>query len=588
MTRLFFIFTWAIRLTSCFVHSNTNAAFLAEHLAADPGCRTAVVGVPKTIDDDLKGGGIGVSFGFDSASGVYAETIGNLCSDARSAGKYWHFVRVMGRNASHLTLECALRCAPNVALIGEEVAAEKITLAAVVDDVAALVKARAREGLTHGVVLVPEGLLAFVPDVAELMDELSRIHPGASDTSNVMASLSLDAAKTAASLPNDIFAELTRSRDPHGNPRLSAVDTEKLLGRMVKSRIDAAGATRREEARLAAEFSRDADDGARPERWKDADALIVGVSRSGKTPLASYLAARGMKVANLPLVPRDGELVCPSQIHDVDPRRVFALTVAPEELSSVRANRLRSIGAEGDEEYSSLRAVRLELSMAKALYAKNPGWTAIDVTHRAIEEIAADVVSTMKAAGVLPDAYNRDERETAVDAKFSPVYHFCGYEGRSGLPTDFDATYAYTLGYAAATLAVGGANGVIATVTNPEASSPGDWRVAGVPMCRLMRRESREGRERLVIKKTPVDLNGGAFAAFVSRRDGWRMVDRYACPGPVQFSRADEGSPREGAAWVERLPVSLRLDAFGGLRGRRERSGGDAEDDGGGRGVWAA
>ena len=107
-------------------------------------------------------------------------------------------------------------------------------------------------------------------------------------------------------------------------------------------------------------------------------------------------------------------------------------------------------------------------------------------------------------------------------------------------------------------------------------------------MCRLMRRESREGRERLVIKKTPVDLNGGAFAAFVSRRDGWMMVDRYACPGPVQFSRADEGSLREGAAWVERLPVSLRLDAFGGLRGRRERSGGDAEDDGGGRGVWAA
>ena len=343
--RLFFVFVWAIRLTSCFVDSNTNAAFLAEHLAADPNCRTAVVGVPKTIDDDLKGGGIGVSFGFDSASGVYAETIGNLCSDARSAGKYWHFVRVMGRNASHLTLECALRCAPNVALIGEEVAARGVTLDAVVDDIATLVEARAREGLTHGVVLVPEGLLAFIPDVAKLMDELSRVQPGASDTSNTMASLSMDAAKTAASLPNDIFAELTRTRDPHGNPRLSAVDTEKLLGRMVKSRIDAAGATRREEARLAAEFSRDVDDGARPERWKDADALIVGVSRCGKTPLASYLAARGMKVANLPLVPRDGELVCPAQVHDVDPSRVFALTVAPEELSSVRANRLRSIGA---------------------------------------------------------------------------------------------------------------------------------------------------------------------------------------------------------------------------------------------------
>ena len=564
--------------------SNTNAAFLAEYLAADPHCRTAVVGVPKTIDDDLKGGGIGISFGFDSASGVYAEIVGNLCSDARSAGKYWHFIRVMGRNASHLTLECALRCQPNVALIGEEVAAKGITLNAVVDDIASLVEARARQGLRHGVVLVPEGLLAFTPDVAKLMDELSGVHPGSSGA-DTMTRLSLDARKTAASLPDDIFAELTQTRDPHGNPRLSAVDTEKLLARMVKSKVESAAVTRREESRVAAEFSRDADDGARPERWKDADALVVGVSRSGKTPLASYLAARGMKVANLPLVPRHGELMCPSQVHDVDPRRVFGLTINPEELSSIRANRLRSIGvdAKTDEEYSSLRAVRRELAMAKALYAKHPGWTTIDVTHRAIEEIAAGVVSAMKNAGVLPGAYDRDERENAVDAKFSPVFHFCGYEGRSGLPSDFDATYAYTLGYAAATLAAGGANGVIAAVTNPEASSPRDWRVAGVPLCRLMRSESRDGRERLVIKKALVDLDGGAFAAFASRRDGWRMADRYVCPGPVQFA--------SGARWVEKLPAVLRLDAFGGMRGRCEVTGEDEREDvevGDGRGVWAA
>ena len=402
-----------------------------------------------------------------------------------------------------------------------------------------------------------------------------------------MTRLSLDARKTAASLPDDIFAELTQTRDPHGNPRLSAVDTEKLLARMVKSKVESAAVTRREEARVAAEFSRDADDGARPERWKDADALVVGVSRSGKTPLASYLAARGMKVANLPLVPRHGELMCPSQIHDVDPRRVFGLTINPEELSSIRANRLRSIGvdAKTDEEYSSLRAVRRELAMAKASVREAP-W--VDHDRRDAQGDRGDRRGCRERDENRGGSSRRVRPRRArdrVDAKFSPVFHFCGYEGRSGLPSDFDATYAYTLGYAAATLAAGGANGVIAAVTNPEASSPRDWRVAGVPLCRLMRRESRDGRERLVIKKALVDLDGGAFAAFASRRDGWRMTDRYVCPGPVQFAGG------EGTRWVEKLPAVLRLDAFGGMRGRCEVTGEDEREDvevGDGRGVWAA
>lgn len=213
--------------------SNTNAAHLAEYFSAT-GVPTAVVGVPKTIDNDMQGGGIAVSFGFDSASKVYSEIIGNLCSDARSNRKYWHFVRIMGRRASHLTLECALQCRPNIALIGEEIAAKGATLRDIVDDIAALVASRAAMGLHYGVVLVPEGLLSFIPEVADLMEEVNdamsaelerseRSQTAADETSSrrgdhdgekvvssdaVRSCLSSSAAAVASQLPDDIFEEL--------------------------------------------------------------------------------------------------------------------------------------------------------------------------------------------------------------------------------------------------------------------------------------------------------------------------------------------------------------------------------------------
>ena len=432
--------------------SNTNAAYLAEHFAAD-GIRTAVVGVPKTIDNDCCGEDVRVCFGFDTAARTYAEIVGNLCQDARSTRIYYHFVRIMGRRAGHLTLEVANRTRPNLALIGEEIAAKGMSLSDVVDEVATLVAARADLGLNHGVVLVPEGLLSFVPEMAELMEETAaaaaemtsggtnarggggagagaraRAAPTAATAAaaasaataftfaDVRESISPSASRAAAGIPSDILDEMLASRDAHGNPALSAVETEKLLARLV----------------------------------------------------------------------------------------------------------------------------------------------------------------ARKLGGVLTESGR-------VTGRFSAKTHFCGYEGRSGLPTNFDATYAYALGHAAATLAAGGANGVVAAIPNPT-DPPARWRVVGAPLCRMLRAERRAGKDRLVIRKTLVDLEGGAFRAFAAERDAWRLGDRYSCPGPTQFA-SDETEP----------PLALTLTE-GGMKeggGGRCRVAGDdekmvVERSASDAGAWAA
>ena len=341
--------------------SATNAAYLAESFAAD-AVETAVVAVPKTVDNDFQipERVLPVCFGFDSASKTYAEIVGNLAADARSARKYWHFVRIMGWRAGHLTLEVALRARPNVALLGEEVAEKKLALADVATSVADLVRARRERGLNYGVVLVPEGLLSFTHEIQKLADELgNRETAGSSGKS--LPGLSAESAEAARGVPSWFLRELALAKDAHGNPNLSALETEKLLARLVAERLP-------------------------------------------------------------------------------------------------------------------------------------------------------------------PDAA----------AAFRPRTHFCGYEGRAGLPSDFDATYAYNLGHAACLLAAGGANGAVVAIENP--TDPAEaWRVAGVPLPRTLRAERREGKDRLVVRKTLVDLKGPAFASFARQRDAWRLEDRYACPGPMVF-----------------------------------------------------
>jgi pyrophosphate--fructose-6-phosphate 1-phosphotransferase len=227
--------------------SNTNAALLAEFFASK-GANIAVVGVPKTIDGDLKNEYIEASFGFDTASKLYSELIGNICRDAASGRKYWHFIKLMGRSATHIGLECALQCRPNVAFISEEIEAKAMSLGAVVDEVVASVAGRAAKGENFGVVLVPEGLVEFVPEFKVLMAELNELlakneaafkaqKDDAAQREFVRGKLSASSAAVYASLPPDIASQLCADRDPHGNVQVSKIETEKLIAQMAEKRL---------------------------------------------------------------------------------------------------------------------------------------------------------------------------------------------------------------------------------------------------------------------------------------------------------------------------------------------------------------
>ncbi|HEY3417093.1 MAG TPA: diphosphate--fructose-6-phosphate 1-phosphotransferase [Armatimonadota bacterium] len=226
--------------------SNTNAAMLAEYLSAQ-GCKTRVIGVPKTIDGDMKNAQIEASFGFDTAARTYAELIGNICRDAQSAVKYWHFIRLMGRAASHVALECALQTQPNISLISEEIQAKGTTLGEIVDSIVDVIVQRADAGKNYGILLVPEGLPEFISDIKAMIEELSTIlgkdeqylHSLGDHQERVQylsGELSDHSARVYGSLPQDIQEVLLR-RDSHGNVPLSQVETERLLIDLVTDRI---------------------------------------------------------------------------------------------------------------------------------------------------------------------------------------------------------------------------------------------------------------------------------------------------------------------------------------------------------------
>ncbi len=228
--------------------SNTNACVLAEYYKAkDYGIQ--VIGCPKTIDGDLKNDMIETSFGFDTACKTYAEVIGNIERDCNSARKYWHFIKLMGRSASHVTLECALQTQPNVTLIGEEVEAQNQTLDDVVTYIATIVAARAAKGMNFGTVLVPEGLIEFIPAVKKLIAELNDFLaknaaafaavPAAQQRQYVIDNISAANAAIYASLPEGVARQLSLDRDPHGNVQVSLIETEKLLSEMVGKKLSA-------------------------------------------------------------------------------------------------------------------------------------------------------------------------------------------------------------------------------------------------------------------------------------------------------------------------------------------------------------
>ena len=226
--------------------SNTNACVLAEYyLAKKTGIQ--IIGCPKTIDGDLKNEMIETSFGFDTATKVYSEVIGNIERDANSAKKYWHFIKLMGRSASHVTLECALKTQPNITLIGEEVEAKNQTLDDVVTYIATAVKNRADKGLNFGIVLVPEGLIEFIPAIKKLIAELNDMLaanqaefdtiPADQKIDYVLGKLSKENAELFKSLPPAVSKQLALERDPHGNVQVSLIETEQLLAEMVGKKL---------------------------------------------------------------------------------------------------------------------------------------------------------------------------------------------------------------------------------------------------------------------------------------------------------------------------------------------------------------
>ena len=355
--------------------SNTNAAVLAEYLR-DQGSKTVVIGVPKTIDGDMKNEQIEASFGFDTAAKTYSEVIGNICRDATSAVKYWHFIRLMGRAASHVALECALQTHPNITLISEEVQAKGTTLQEIVDYITDVICERAASGKNYGILVVPEGLPEFISDIKTMIDELSNIlgkdeayiH-GLEDHSERVQylnnQLSDHSARVYGSLPADI-QEVLLERDSHGNVPVSQVETERLL-------ID----------------------------------------------------------------------------------------------------------------------------------------------------LVSDKIRLMKQHG-------------ETEAKFSPLAHFFGYEGRCAAPSNFDADYTYSLGFAAAQLVRAGLTGYTVNIQNVTKDSD-QWVAGGTPVTMMLNMEQRKGKPTPVIKKALVDLDGAPFKAFAANREDWALNDRYVFPGPIQY-----------------------------------------------------
>ena len=371
--------------------SNTNAAVLAEYFAAHK-CKTKVCGAPKTIDGDLKVHPyIPVSFGFDTACRTYSELIGNLGQDTLSSQKYYHFVRLMGRAASNIALECALLTRPNMCLISEEVEAKKMTLSEITQQVVQMIQERSQAGKDYGIVLLPEGLIEFIPEFNQLISEINEVLATGVETTEeaVVKQLSFNNRAVFSYLPSNIKQQLLLDRDPHGNVQVGKIETEKLLAQTVQMELD-------------------------------------------------HLKARGK-----------------------------------------------------------------------------------------------------------------------YQGKFRPQFHSYGYEGRSCLPSAFDATYCYALGQNVGAMIALGCNGLISSVTNL-AAPVSEWVCGGVPITMMCHMERRIGHMKPVIKKALVELDGLPFNVFAAQRSDWAKYDLYRSPGPIQFVHS--GSGAFDPSYKVELSITLALE----------------------------
>lgn len=345
--------------------SNTIAAHLAEYFLSKK-CPTKVIGVPKTIDGDLKSKEIEITFGFDTACKTYSDIIGNILIDTLSAKKAYFFIKLMGRSASHITLECALQTHPNMAIIGEEVAQNNTTMQQLVNEIADMICKRSDQGKDYGVILIPEGVIEFIPEFKQLISELNSLLSKNVNAESISSLLSQPTLSCFSSMPKEQQTQILMDRDPHGNVQVSKIETERLFIEMVKS----------------------------------------------------------------------------------------------------------------------------ELKKRKS--------------------------------------------EGKYKGSFSPQPHFCGYEGRSSLPSNFDAKYCYALGFVAAALIKESATGYVCAIQN--LSKPvSDWCVGASNLVAMLGLEKRHGKDVPAIKKALVNLHGAPFKKFSQLKEQWKFNDNYVTPGPIQF-----------------------------------------------------
>lgn len=350
--------------------SNTNACLLAEYFK-EQGSKCKVIGAPKTIDGDLKNKYCEVSFGFDTATKTYAEEIGNILVDTRSSKKYYHFIRLMGRSASHIALECYLQTRPDLVLIGEEISERNRTLKDVTTEIADVICKRAEMGKHYGVFLIPEGIIEFFPEMVPLISEINEIFAKAEKVEDpreyVLTKLTESSKTLFEFLPRAISDQLLLDRDPHGNVQVAKIETEILM-----------------------------------------------------------------------------ILLCQKE---------------------------------------------LELRAEKGKYK----------------------------------------------GQFAPQSHYFGYEGRCAIPSNFDTQYCYSIGRTAAALISMNYNGYMAINKNLENPDPEKWIAAGCPLPTMMGVERRKGKNKPVITKYVVELDGAMFKAYEQFKERWSLYDCYVSPGPIQL-----------------------------------------------------
>ena len=489
--------------------SNTNAAVLAEYYK-NIGADVQVIGVPKTIDGDLKNKWIETSFGFDTACKVYSEVIGNIQRDCNSAKKYYHFIKLMGRSASHIALECALETQPNICLISEEILAKRMTLDNIVNYICYVIAERAKMGWNFGTVLIPEGLIEFIPSMKDLIAELNEVLVDHADELEgktndekleiIPTFLTPVNADLYKSLPKHIALQLSLDRDSHGNVQVSLIETESLLSEMVGRRLAEMKEQGQYSGKFAAQHHFFGYEGrcADPTNF-DADFGTVLIPEG----LIEFIPSMKDLIAELNEVLVDHADELEGKTNDEK------LEIIPTFLTPVNADLYKSLP----------KHIALQLSLDRDSHG-NVQVSLIE-TESLLSEMVGRRLAEMKEQG-------------QYSGKFAAQHHFFGYEGRCADPTNFDADYTYALGYNAAMLINAGLTGYMSSVRNLTDHTE-NWICGGIPITMMMNMERRNGELKPVIQKALVNLNGRPYLTFASKRETLALNTLYQYPGPIQY-----------------------------------------------------